>query len=356
MRTKWGRYRGYVDEIEEDLRSAGEHLAEIEALAAQTWERDTWRFRLRATAAADLVRRALDIPFIGDLVRAAWRVGPELSREAPDFVGTPWSEGERIHVHDQPSHASTRASTSPAYAQARGGPDETTARPTAPARLRAAERALAHRTRSIAIGLDDLVSPRNASAILRTADALGIQEGHVVQPTGQPKIERTLTTRAERWIDLTWYRDPDAFVEAMRRDGRRILVADLSPEAESIDDVVLGDRVAIVVGSEQRGVSDPVREAADAHFYLPTVGFTSYLNVSVAAALACWTVDRRMRAEGTRHPLDEDDRRALRRMWYERLARGRPARAARHRAFLDDPPEPAPDRRSQGAPGPVNDP
>jgi tRNA (guanosine-2'-O-)-methyltransferase len=346
MRKKWGRYRGYVDELEEDMRQAGEHLSEVEALAAETWERDTWRHRLRATAAADIVRRALDIPFLGDLVRMAWRVGPDVSPHAPDFLGTPWHADTRVHRYDQPSHASlTREATRVEHDPERE----------APARLRAAERALAHRTRSIAIGLDDLVSPRNASAILRTADALGLQEVHVVQPTGQPAIERTLTMRAERWVDLTWYRDPEAFIETMRRDGRRILVADFGEDAWPIEEVPLGDKVAIVVGSEQRGVSDAVREAADAHFYLPTVGFTSYLNVSVATALACSTIDRRMREAGLRSPLEQDDLRALRRIWYERLARGDESRAARHRSFLEDPPEPAPEVRTKHQRAPIGD-
>lgn len=336
MRKKWGRFRGYVDELEEDMRAAGEHLAEVEAIVAETWERDTWRSGLRSKAAAEIVRRGLDVPFFGDLIRAAWRVGPDLDREPPDFEGSAWEEDSRVQRHGPASRVG-RIDDAPS---APSGEPASANEP--PARLRAAERALAERTRSIAVALDDLVSPRNASAVLRTADALGLQEVHVVQPVGQPKIERTVTMRAERWLDLTWYRDPMAFVEAMRSRGRRILVADFGPDAVSIDEVPLFDRVAIVLGSEQRGVSDALRDAADAHFYLPTVGFTSYLNVSVAAAISCWTIDRRMRAAGLRRPLEPDDLRTLRRSWYEQLSRGNPALTARHRAFLDDPPTPAP--------------
>lgn len=341
MRTKWFRYRGYVDEVEEDMRLVGERLAEAESLSAETWERDAWHVRQARAAAAEIVRRALDIPFLGDLVRMAWRVGPELSREAPDFEGAVWEPGERVHVHDQPSHSAVQKAK--AGAESAGlvpVPDPASA----PARLRAAERALAHRTRSIAVGLDDLMSPRNASAIVRTADALGLQEVHVVQPTGQPKIQRSLTRRAERWVDLSWYRDPEAFVEAMQADGRKIWVADFGPAACPIEEIPLCEKVVVVVGSEQKGVSEAMRSAADAHFYLPTVGFTSYLNVSVATAVACWTLDRRMREAGLRAPLDEEDRRAVRRVWYERLGRGD---AERHRAFLDSPPPPAPDRRTR---------
>jgi len=331
VRKKWGRIRGYLDDLEEDMRLSAERLAEIERIAAEDWEKPSWYGRLQNAAAAEIVRRALDMPFLGDLVRLAWKVGPELSRDAPDFEGTPWAEGQHVHMHDTPPESGTPDFVAPPHAV----PSEP------PARLRAAERALAHRTRSLVIGLDDLVSPRNASAIVRTAEALGLQEVHVIQPTGQPRIERTLTKRAERWVDLTWYRDAESFVEAMRRDGRRILVADFGDGAETIDAVPLSDRVALVVGSEQRGVSDALRAAADGCFYLPTVGFTSYLNVSVATAIACWTIDRRMREAGSRQPLAADDRARVRKVWYDRLSKGNPGREAIHRAFLDDPPEPA---------------
>jgi len=350
LRKKWGRYRGYVDEVEEDMRLVGERLAEAEALSAETWERDTWHSRLRFAAAAEIVRRALDIPFIGDLIRLAWRVGPDLPREAPDYEGARWEPGERVHVHDQPSHSASPLASVAVSSETSPHAEE------APARLRAAERALAHRTRSIAIGLDDLVSPRNASAIVRTADALGLQEVHVVQPTGQPRIVRHLTTRSERWVDLTWYRDPEAFVERMRADDRRILVADFGPDAWSIEEVPLAEKLIIVVGSEQKGVSEAMREAADDLFFLPTVGFTSYLNVSVATAIACWTVDRRMREAGLRAPLEAEDLHALRRVWYERLARGDTARVAKHRAFVDSPPEPAPDARGKSQRRPISEP
>lgn len=331
MRRKWGRIRGYLDEVEDDMRVAGEHLAEIERLSAAEWEKPAWHRRLRVAAASEIVRRALDMPFLGDLVRLAWKVGPDLSMDAPDFEGAPWADGERMQRYDEPPQHRTAPFEAPPAAI----PKEP------PARLRAAERALAHRTRSLAIALDDLVSPRNASAIVRTADALGLQEVHVIQSTGQPRVERALTMRAERWVDLTWYRDPEAFIDAMRSARRRILVADFGDEARPIEAVPLDEKVVLVVGSEQRGVSDAVRAAADAHFFLPTVGFTSYFNVSVATALACWTLDRRMRDEGLRRPLEPEDRAQLREIWYERLAKGNPGRAALHRAFLEDPPKPA---------------
>ena len=69
------------------MRSAGEHLAEAERLIAEAWERSVWSGRRRATIDAEIVRRALDVPFLGDLIRAAWRLGPDADLSPPDFDG-----------------------------------------------------------------------------------------------------------------------------------------------------------------------------------------------------------------------------------------------------------------------------
>ncbi|MBW2386250.1 MAG: hypothetical protein JRG92_21695, partial [Deltaproteobacteria bacterium] len=83
MRRRWGRWRGYMDELEEVMRIAGEQLREAEALVSRAWERPQWRARQRDAADPEILRRALDIPFLRDLVRIAWRVGPEANLSPP---------------------------------------------------------------------------------------------------------------------------------------------------------------------------------------------------------------------------------------------------------------------------------
>jgi len=338
MRRRWARWRGYADELEEAMRSAGEHLAEVEALIAEAWERSSWRNRQRDTIDAEILRRALDVPFLGDLVRIAWRVGPDADLSPPDFEGRPWPDDD---VRGESTRAS-RLSDGPAAGDAVALSPEPDARP--PARLRAAERALRARTRSLVVVLDDLVGARNASAVVRTAEALGLQEVHIVQREGRVALERTVTMRADRWLDLCWYPRPEPAMEALRARGYRVWVADFAEDAVPLTEVPVRDGLAVVFGSEQRGVSDAVRERADGHFFLPTAGFTSYVNVSVMAGIAVHDLDRRMRAAGVRRPLGREELARLRPAWYERLARGHPGRALRYRGWLGREVEPAPPR------------
>ena len=336
MRRRWSRWRGYMDELEEAMRACGEHLREVEALLSETYERDEWRGARRDSIEREIIRRALDMPFLRELVRTARTIGPDADLAVPDFEGRTW--------HDDESGAELRSiERGPRLEIDRDA--EPPAGETPPARLLAAERALAERSRSIVVVLDNLVNPRNASAVARSSEALGLQEIHFIQREGKLALERTLTTLSHRWLDLFWHREAAPTFETLRARGYRILVADFGLEALSVEELPLAERVAVVFGSEQIGVSAAAREAADGFFYLPTTGFTSYLNVSVAAGVSLYALDRRMREAGLRRPLEDEDKAALRRAWYTALARGDAARARRYLAWLDHPPDPP-------APGP----
>jgi len=291
-----------MDELEEAMRACGEHLSEVEALLSETYEREEWRGEPRDSTEGEILRRALDIPFLRELVQSARALGPDAELGVPDFEGRAW-RGEEPGAE------------------------------------------LCSIERGPRLTVDRQANPRNASAVARTTEALGLQEIHFIQRQGKLALERTLTTLSHRWLDLFWHREAAPAFETLRARGYRILAADFGSEALSVEEVALSERVAVVLGSEQRGVSPAARAAADGFFYVPTTGFTSYLNVSVAAGVSLYTLDRRMREAGLRQPLEEKDRTALRRAWYTALARGDASRARRYLAWLDHPPDPP-------APGP----
>lgn len=332
-RNRWRRFRGYVDELEEIMRILGAELDAAEAEIAREYKPCDWPRKHRVAARRELVRRALDVPFFDELVRDAASCGDLDALTPPDEALRPWDEGQD-HVVKPPGPRAGAVDDSEPLEDGDGGP--------APARLRHAERALAHRTRSLVPLLEDLTAARNASAVVRTADALGLQEVHFVHRDGKIRLQTTVTTSCQRYLDLHWHRDTSAAIAGLRERGYRILCADFGAGATSVEDVPLGERVALLFGSEQRGVSARARDEADALFYVPTCGFASYLNVSVAAGIALATVDRRLRTLGARAPLDEADRDALRRAWYLALAGDDPERQRLYLAWAEKPPAPSP--------------
>lgn len=329
MRSRWGRWHGYMEELEEAMRVAGQHLADVERLLAASYERETWKGAKRDSADEEILRRACDIPFFRELIETAHRLDAPLEGENAGFVGREWRDDERTSERLSADRGSETRPLAPRT-------DDAT---NPPARIVAAERALQDRTRSLVVVLDNLVNARNVSAIARSIEALGLQELHIISKAGPPAMERTLTTRSERWLDIITHRDGAGAIEELRERGYRILAADFGDGAVDVESVPIGRKVALVFGSEQLGVSEAVRNAADGLFYLPNSGFTAYINVSVATAISVYALDRRMRRENLREPLGETEKSELRPAWYGMLARGDKVKEAEYVAWASHPPK-----------------
>ncbi len=331
-KRSWG---GWVDAMEEVLRVLGSSLAAVESVLDEDHGRARWSRPEREDADLEVARRVLDVPVLGRLVAAAARVGRdgiEPPRD-PRWL-SPWGGEDhlvrRLEDRVEPLPEPPPGTPPP-------GPGEE-----APARLRVAERALAARTRSLAVLLEDLVNPLNVSAVVRTAEALGLAEIHVVHRQGRVRLARRIHNLADRWLDIHLWRDVEDAVSHLRERGFRLLVADFGPGSIPVDEVSPGGPVALAFGSEQEGVSPRLAALADGFFHVPTRGMTAYLNVSVTAAIALHVVDGRLAAAGLREPLPEREVARLRRAWYAILAGNRPGRREEYLRWLLAPPPPAP--------------
>lgn len=135
--------------------------------------------------------------------------------------------------------------------------------------------------------LDGLQDPGNLGTILRTADALGTS---VVLLEGcadrfSPKTVRAtmgaLFRRPSYRMD--WKAARDAFHQA----GIPIAVTALSPRAENIREADVS-KIAVVIGSEGRGVRPEVLEQADRELIIPMDPHCESLNAAVAATIVLW--------------------------------------------------------------------
>ena len=133
--------------------------------------------------------------------------------------------------------------------------------------------------------------PGNLGTILRTADALGTS---VVLLEGcadrfSPKTVRAtmgaLFRRPSYRMD--WAQARDAFHQA----GIPIAVTALSPRAEDIREADVS-KMAVVIGSEGRGVRPEVLEQADRELIIPMDPHCESLNAAVAAAIVLWQMRR----------------------------------------------------------------
>lgn len=192
------------------------------------------------------------------------------------------------------------------------------------ARVRAA---LAERMGSVVAVAESLRRRHNVSALLRTCEAFGVHEVHLVPSGFRPS--RGAARGAERWVRRRTFPTVSESIAELRERGFGVYVADLLPGALNPETVPVDRPVAVVFGSEVRGVSEEARSRADGAVCIPMRGLTESLNVSVSAAVILRAlVDRRRAIAGADLPAMEQERFLAE--WLEaeeRAARGRMARA-----------------------------
>ncbi|MCD8313199.1 MAG: RNA methyltransferase, partial [Bacteroidales bacterium] len=135
--------------------------------------------------------------------------------------------------------------------------------------------------------LERVEKPGNLGAVLRSADAAGADAVIICDSPSDlynPNVIRSSTGTVFS-MPIAETSTPQA-IAWLRQRGIRILTAQLQDSEWYYDtDMVGGSGVAIVMGTEDLGLTDAWREAADAHIRIPMLGQADSLNVSVSAAV-----------------------------------------------------------------------
>jgi len=176
---------------------------------------------------------------------------------------------------------------------------------------------LARRQPTLRVFMEEVVNEHNFSAILRTADAVGVLHVHYVYSRSpDPPLHPRITQGAHRWLVL--HREESAKEALMRlqKEGFRILVTRVEG-ARDFREVDYTGKVVIVVGNEREGVSPEVAALADEILWIPMVGMAKSLNVSVATALVLYEAFRQREGKGmyATPQLSEEEARALFDLW-----------------------------------------
>ena len=192
------------------------------------------------------------------------------------------------------------------------------------------EAVIAMRLGGLRVAIENLHDPHNGAAVLRSAEAFGVQRVEVTESSKPFRFSPTVTQGCEKWLDIV--RHP-THAEALRalRDGGFAVYAAVPSAPLTLDELDFARPAAILVGNEQVGLSPEAMRSADACFRIPMAGMTRSLNLSVAAALVIErAAERRRRALGAPGDLDEATRRRLRARFYAASVRGAEAVLARY--------------------------
>ncbi|MDN4606550.1 23S rRNA (guanosine(2251)-2'-O)-methyltransferase RlmB [Sporosarcina highlanderae] len=142
--------------------------------------------------------------------------------------------------------------------------------------------------------LDELEDPHNLGSILRTADATGVH-GIIIpkrRSVGLTGVVAKASTGAIEHIPVVRVNNLSQTVDELKKSGVWIAGTDAkgSKDYRSMDATL---PLAIVIGSEGKGMSRILKEKCDFLYHLPMVGHVTSLNASVAASLLMYEVLRK---------------------------------------------------------------
>lgn len=154
------------------------------------------------------------------------------------------------------------------------------------------------RTQQAKFLYENPANPSNVFACLRTLESFGIQHVDVVIQSGKYEGKAALSQKrgmrtamgSAKWLTMRNHLNTEFALESIKREDYHIICTDVNPSSKDVRDVdwdASGKKICVVMGNEQRGISDAVKDMADESFYLPMCGMAESFNLSVATAITC---------------------------------------------------------------------
>lgn len=159
---------------------------------------------------------------------------------------------------------------------------------------------LKKRQPDLTVVLENVFDPHNISAVMRTCDAVGIQDIYILNNKIPPhrKWGDKSSSSAAKWLTIYQFTDAAECFTALRKIYKKIYTTHLSNDAVGLHDLNLTEPVALVFGNEHSGVSEDIIAMADGNFIIPQVGIIKSLNISVACAVSLYEAFRQKNNAG----------------------------------------------------------
>ena len=159
---------------------------------------------------------------------------------------------------------------------------------------------LAKRQPGLTVVLENVSDPHNISAVMRTCDAVGVQDVYILNTKiGLHEMWSAKTSSsAAKWLTVHQFTNAEECFAALRKNFSKIYTTHLSSDSVDLYELNLTESVALIFGNEHSGVSDEIISMADGNFLIPQVGIIKSLNISVACAVSLYEAYRQKKIAG----------------------------------------------------------
>lgn len=157
---------------------------------------------------------------------------------------------------------------------------------------------LATRQPDLTVCLEQVHKPHNVSAIIRTADAVGVHHVHAVWPFAKMKTLVSTAAGSNSWVQVKTHDTITQAVSHLKQQNMQILATHLSEKAVDFREIDYTKPTCILLGQEKTGITAEALALADKEIVIPMIGMVQSLNVSVAAAVILYEAQRQRQLSG----------------------------------------------------------
>ncbi|MCF6287981.1 MAG: tRNA (guanosine(18)-2'-O)-methyltransferase TrmH [Proteobacteria bacterium] len=167
-----------------------------------------------------------------------------------------------------------------------------------PARYQKIKNVLRKRQMDLTVIMDNIHKPHNFNAIIRTCDAIGIQDVQYIPVKEGYRQLNYYAKGSQKWVEAHKYANFATVAREYQDKGLQLLAAHFSSKAIDYRQIDYTQPTAIVMGTELNGISAATAKIVDKHIIVPMQGMVASLNVSVAAAVILFEAQAQRLAAG----------------------------------------------------------
>jgi len=151
--------------------------------------------------------------------------------------------------------------------------------------------------------LEDIYDPHNAEAVFRSCDAFGFQKVYLIfdqqKPFNPKRVGQATSSSANKWVDFKMFSTAVECYAELKREGYEIIATVLDKNSVSLFETTFKEsKIALVLGNENRGLSQEAIRRADRRITIPMKGMIQSLNLSVTGSICLYEITRQRNTLG----------------------------------------------------------
>lgn len=179
------------------------------------------------------------------------------------------------------------------------------------------EDVLSQRTQNVTVAIESPSDIYNAFAVVRTAEAFGLTDVHIIKSGTKRKKGWNTTLGTSQWTEIKYSDNGEKTLKEIKAKGFSLCGAALGPYP-SLEELDLQKPVCLLFGNERSGLSKEAKMLCDQLFTIEMCGMVQSLNLSVAAGISLYCVTRKMKSGTNNTGLSKEELEMQRAAYYIR--------------------------------------